>query len=99
LLGRPALDFEQLDRFGMGGQMRLGIEDTRDLFCVLHPIGTEFVHAPRGLRRDLGQRSADPDRCCQHQPINALGVVDSERLCDQTAEGGAVDVRLPDTEP
>src|SRR5262245_65143489 len=69
-----ALYLEQLDRFVVGGQTRLGIKDTRDLLCVLYSIGARSLETSRGLRRDVAQ----PDRGHQYQPIHALRVMDAE---------------------
>src|SRR5215470_15855198 len=86
LLPGGTADLEQFHRFVVGGQMRLGVEDTRDLLCVLYSIGAQFLETSRGLRRDVAQ----PQRGRQYQPIHALRVMDAERLGDQTAERRAV---------
>ena len=78
--------------------MRVGIENARNLFCVLHPIGAQFLQMSRGLRRDVGKRFAYPDRSRQYQPIDALGMLDGERLRDQAAERRAVYMRFLDAE-
>ena len=99
LIERPALDLEQLDRFGVSGEMRFGIENARNLFCVSFPIGAEFLHNVSLCSGAISaKRFAYPDRSRQHQSIDALGMLDGERLRDQAAERRAVYVRFLDAE-
>ena len=68
------------------------------MFCVLHPIGAQFLQMFRRLGRDVSKRFAYPGRSRQYQPIDALGMLDGERLRDQAAERPAPDMRFLDAE-